>query len=111
MAYSMDLRERVVAALKQGESATQVAKRFCIATPTACDWRKRAEQGRLDADKPGPTGPRKITPLDDQILREQVAANPGIIAKDLMRKIRAEVVESTVDRRLIALGLRLKKSR
>lgn len=111
MAYSMDLRERVVAALKQGESASQVARRFCVATPTVCDWRKRAEQGQLQAGKPGPVGPRKITSTDDQIIRDAVAANPGIIVKELMRKISADVVESTVCRRLIALNLRLKKSR
>lgn len=111
MAYSMDLRKRVVAALESDESVARVAKRFSVARSTARAWQERAVAGRLQADKPGPIQPRKITPADDQIMREQVAADPGIIAKKLLTLIGAEVVESTVDRRLIALGLRLKKSR
>jgi transposase len=111
MAYSMDLRKRAVAALARGESAAAVARRFEVAWSTVSEWQKRAGQGRLAADKPGPTCPRKLTAADDQILREQVAARPGITAKELMRLIGTQVVESTVDRRLITLGLRLKKSR
>jgi transposase len=111
MGYSMDLRKRVVVALEQGESPAAVARRFAVARSTARDWRGRAAAGRLKADKPGPTRPRDITPDDDRIMCRQVAANPGVTAKELMRLIKADVVESTVDRRLIALGLRLKKSR
>lgn len=111
MAYSMDLRNRVVSALAKGESASVVARRFEVARSTASVWQKRAGSGSLEPGKPGPTCPRKITPADDRILRDQVAAHPGITAKELMRLIGGKVVESTVDRRLIALGLRFKKSR
>ena len=111
MTYSMDLRTRAVTALRQGQSPTAVARRLSVHLQTILNWRQRAAEGRLAPAKPGPTQPRKITPADDRVLREQVAANPGITAKELMRLIDAEVVESTVDRRLIALGLRLKKRR
>jgi transposase len=111
MTYSMDLRKRVVAALNRGESASAVARQFEVGRSTAREWQQRAETGQLKPDKPGPTCPRKLTPADDQILRDQVAVWPGITAKELMRLLGNKVVESTVDRRLIALGLRLKKSR
>jgi transposase len=111
MTYSMDLRKRVVTALNHGETVATVARRYEVARSTAGDWHQRAGAGQLEPEKPGPTCPRKLTPADDQILRDQVAARPGITAKELMRLISNKVVESTVDRRLIALGLRLKKSR
>ncbi|MFA5865457.1 MAG: IS630 transposase-related protein [Phycisphaerae bacterium] len=74
MAYSMDLRKRVVAALKSGETPAAVARRFDVARSTAGEWQKGAGEGRLEPDRPGPACPRKITPADDRILREQVAA-------------------------------------
>lgn len=111
MTYSMDLRQRVVAALNRGESASAVARQFEVARSTATAWQTRAGSGKLEPDKPGPTCPRKLTPADDRTLRDQVAVRPGITAKELMRFLGNKVVESTVDRRLIALGLRLKKSR
>ena len=111
MAYGMDLRRRVVAAVEAGESMNAVAKRFMITPPTVRDWRDRAEEGRLEPDKPGPTGPRVLTEADDQLMGEQIAARPGITAKQLMAMISVDVVESTVCRRLKKLGLRFKKSR
>ena len=111
MSYSMDLRRRVVAAVEAGESMWSVAKRFAVAYPTVRDWRERARAGRLEADKPGPTRPRVLTEADDQLMREQVAARPGITAKELQAMLSVHVTISTVCRRLIALGLRLKKSR
>ena len=111
MAYGMDLRRRVVAAVKAGASMNSVAKRFMIRQPTVADWCGREQAGRLEPDKPGPTGPRVLSEADDEVMRQQVAARPGITAKELMPLLSASVVESTVCRRLKALGLRLKKSR
>jgi transposase len=111
MAYSMDLRLRVVAAVESGQSMWSVAQRFCVAHPTVRAWRDRAAAGRLAPDKPGPTRPRVLTEADDQLMREQIAAKPGITAKELQAMLSVSVTESTVCRRLKKLGLRLKKSR
>ena len=109
MAYSMDLRRRVVAAVKSGESVASVARRFCVSFPTVCEWRDRDEAGELEPRKPGPTRPRKLTEADDRLMRDQVARRPGITARELKPMLSVSVTISTICRRLINLGLWLKK--
>ncbi len=46
-AYSLDLRERIVAARGAGESVERVAERFGVCTKTVRVYEKRAAQGRL----------------------------------------------------------------
>jgi transposase len=111
MTYSMDLRERVVAAVEAGEAIAVIARLFDVARPTVRDWRDRARRGVLTAGVPGPKGPTKLTEADDRLMREQVAARPGVTAMQLIPLLSVEVAECTVCRRLKKLGLRLKKSR
>ena len=95
MTYSMDLRQRVVvAAAGSGEPIASVAKRFCVARPTVRDWLVRHRRGELSPGVPGPKGPVKLTAADEQILRETVAAQPGITAKQLMPLLSVRVVGS-----------------
>ncbi len=54
MAYSMDLRQRVVAAVESGDSIASVARRFSVTWPTVRDWPDRARGGELMAGTPGP---------------------------------------------------------
>ncbi len=111
MTYSMDLRQRVVVAAGSGEPIASVAKRFSVARPTVRDWLGRHRRGELSPGVPGPKGPVKLTAADEQILRERVAAQPGITAKQLMPLLSVRAVESTVCRALKRLGLSLKRSR
>lgn len=111
MVYSMDLRERVVAAVNRGEPILVVARRFQVARPTVRDWRDRAERDALTPGVPGPKSPTKITPEDDQLMRDMIAKRPGITANELRTMLSVEVAECTVCRRLKKLGLTLKKSR
>lgn len=111
MTYSMDLRERVVAAAESGQTYTVIAQQFSITRPTVRDWVRRQQHGRLEPGTPGPTGPRKLTAMDEQTLRDAVAAQPGITAKQLMPMLSVRVVESTVCRTLRRMGLSLKRSR
>lgn len=111
MAYSMDLRERVVAAVNRGEPILVVARRFQVARPTVRDWRDRAKRDALTPGVPGPKSPTKITPQDDQLMRDMIAKRPGITANELRAMLSVEVAECTVCRRLKKLGLTLKKSR
>ena len=111
MVYSMDLRKRVVQAVNAGEPIAVVARRFQVARPTVRDWRDRAKQGTLEPGVSGPKSPTKITPEDDQLMRDMIAKRPGITANELRAMLSVEVAECTVCRRLKKLGLTLKKSR
>ncbi len=111
MAYSMDLRQRVVAALGAGQTPTTVSRRFQVAGATVRNWMGRHRSGELEPGTPGPKGPIKLTVADEQRIREAVASKPGITAKQLMAMLSVDVVESTVCRALKRLGLSLKRSR
>ena len=66
-AYSMDLRERIVAARVQGETVESVAQRFGVCTKTVRVYEKRAVQGRLPTTpRPGKT--RRLSPEQHQEL-------------------------------------------
>ena len=111
MAYSMDLRQRVVAAVAAGQTPTVVSRRFQVARATVRNWVGRHRRGELEPGTPGPKGPIKLTAADERRMREAVAAKSGITAKQLMAMLNLGVVESTVCRALKRLGLSLKRSR
>lgn len=111
MTYSMDLRERVVAALEAGEPIAVVGRRFGVARPTVRDWWRRYQRGALSPQTPGPKGPVKLTAADEALMREMLRQRPGITARQLMEHLSVDVVESTVCRAIKRLGLSLKKSR
>lgn len=112
MAYSKDLRLKVLSFIDRGESEAGVARRFDIGERTV---RRFKQQRRLTGDvtprKSGPRGPMKLTPEDDALMGEQVRHRPGITARELVPMLSVEVAISTVCRRLNRLGLSLKKSR
>ena len=66
MSYSMDLRERAVAAVQSGEAIAVVARRYKVSRPTVRDWRERAQAGTLVPGKSGPKEPIKLT---DAVMR------------------------------------------
>jgi len=107
MAFSMDIRRRVVEAAKH-QSQAAVARRFQVSRPAVKEWIERAERGELAPHKPGPKGPIKFTPADDAYLARQVEAHPGITARELMPGLSCHVDESSVCRRLRELGLSVK---
>ena len=112
MAYSTDFRLKVLAAVDRGESQAAVARRFDIGERSVRRFKQRRDStGGVAAGKTGPKEPLKLTPEDDALLREQVRLRPGVTAWDLVEMLGGKVVVSTVCRRLIALGLPLKKSR
>ena len=112
MAYSNDFRLKVLKAVDRGESEAEVARRFDIGERTVRRFKQRRRlTGDVTADKTGPKGPTKLTPEDDALMREQVRRKPGITAKELKPMLGVDVAISTICRRLIGLGLSLKKSR
>ena len=109
--YDLDLRRKVIAVLEQGESVSDVARRFDLDPKTVRSYRRRAASGRLEADKTGPQKPTKLTESDLQLMRQQVAANPGITLLELRDMLSVRVAESTVHRALKKMNISFKKSR
>src|ERR1700756_4163955 len=60
--YSLDLRERVVAAIEGGMSRNQAAKQFGVAISTAIGWMQRVEEtGSVEPGQMGGHKPKAIS--------------------------------------------------
>ena len=71
MAYSTDLRKRVLDFINNGGSKTAAKRTFGISRRTIYTWLET--QDPLACEKPGPKGPRNI---DYDVLRQHVADFP-----------------------------------
>lgn len=112
MAVPVQTRQKMLEALERGESVASVARRFEVTQQGLHKLRRTVQQrGTLEPAKPGPKGHVKLTEADLQLMREQVAANPGITLMQLRAMLSVEVAESTVCRALQKMGLSFKKSR
>jgi transposase len=89
-AYSLDLRERVVAAIEEGLSTHQAAARFSIGIATAGTWaRLKRSQGHV---RPGRQGKPKGSVLDahaDFILGV-LEGKPDTTLDELVERLAAE---------------------
>ena len=114
--YSMDLRKRVVAAVKEeGLSRNAAAARFGVAISTAIHWVKRFEErGNVEADRIGGHKPKKIAGEHAEWLRRRCADKPFKL-RGLVREL-ADERSLIVDYRSVwefvhAEGLSYKKRR
>ena len=112
-AYSIDLRERVVAACDRGDATrAQVAARFSVSVP----WirkllRQRRQTGSI---APKPHGGGRAPAFDGEAagrLREAVRADVDATPEELARKAGVSCGPSAVHRALDRLGITRKKSR
>jgi transposase len=111
MALSMDLRRRIIAAAQAGHGTTQIARRFDVSERSVRQFKQRWREGRLEPDRSGPRHPTKITPDDEAILRQRIAADSGVTLRELAEAIDKPVALSTIHRTLKRLGITFKKSR
>jgi transposase len=75
-AYSVDLRERVVAAAVAGMPRAAIAATFQVSEPTVTRWvRRQRERGDLAPDV-SPGRPPTITPDQFPVLQAQLEAHP-----------------------------------
>ena len=112
-AYSVDLRERVLAAYNTGQYClTEVAGMFRVSVAWIKNMRALlAETGSL---KPRPRGAGRRPRLDEEQrarLRELVANQPDLTLAELQQQLPVRVSVSTLSATLIQLGLTRKKSR
>jgi len=82
MAYSVDLRERVVAFVRNGGSKTQATKVFKVSRGTVYDWLSLPED-KLEPEKTGPKGSWK---LDCEALKKSVAEKPDAYLEELAQE-------------------------
>jgi len=75
MAYSVDLRKRIVTAAKSGKSYSEVAREFNVDRGTVKEYVQRAEAGELGAKKP-PGRKRKLNAKQTEALYQQVLKYP-----------------------------------
>lgn len=114
MAYSTDLRQRVLAASDGALSNRQVAERFQVSKGTVERWRRqRRETGQVSAGQS--TGrPRAIPPEQADLLQAQVQAWPDATLVEhcaqWARTAGREVSPATMCRALQRLGWTVKKS-
>lgn len=103
MAYSLDLRQRVVEAVRKAkQTKEEIARLFTVSIPTINRWLKRE---RLAADKPGPTNSHKI---NRDALRELVAHEPDCYLDEYAERLGSK--RSTVAYNLKVLRLTRKKN-
>jgi transposase len=112
-AYSIDLRERVVAACDAGDTTRErVAARFSVSVP----WirkllRRRRETGSI---APKPRGGGRAPAFDGEAagrLRAAVRADDDATLEELARAAGVACCPSAVHRALARLGIARKKSR
>lgn len=114
-ALSVDLRRRVVAALEQGLSCSQVAERFGVSPASASRWRARlSRHGSVAAAPMG--GDRRSASLEEHapVLLDHVAQTPDLTLSELKGRLSRRGVKtslSAIARLLARHGLTYKKRR
>ena len=112
-AYSMDLRERVVAACDRGDATReQIAARFSVSE----SWVRKVLRQRRDTGsiEPKPHGGGRKPAFDGPAssrLRQAVRADDDATLRELGRAAGVDCSQAAVCRALARLGITRKKSR
>ena len=112
-AYSVDLREKIVAAVRRGMSKAHAARTFGVGATSVKRYVKIAERGDpLTAGK-APGKERKLDEGGMRLLEEDLRARPDITygqrAEYLYKVLGVRVSESTICRMVKRLGYTRKK--
>ena len=113
-AYSNDLRERVVAAMRSGESCRSVAARFGVAPSSVVKWTQRAQRtGSVSPARMGGYRRPLLEPYRDWLL-DQIRTCPHRTLAELQALLAERgvaVSHDTVWRFLRGCGFSFKKRR
>ena len=114
-AYSMDLRQRIVAAVDAGTPRAEVARTFRVSLATLKRYLKqRRETGTL-APRTSPGRPAEIPPAQHEALRAQLAAHPDATLAQHCQRWQADqqatVSVSAMQRAIARVGWSRKKRR
>ena len=91
--YSLDLRERVVAAVAGGMSRAAAAHRFGVSRSSAIRWTKRAEETGSPAALPmGGKKPLALAGEEDWI-RARIEEKPDLTGRELLAELNGRGIE------------------
>lgn len=111
MAYSLDLRQKVIDACDRGMKTRPVAQLFGVSE----SWVRRLKQHRRErktiVPKPPVGGVQPILKGQDQRIHDHFKAHPDTTILELKEALKTDASEVTVWRAAKALGYRFKKSR
>lgn len=109
VAYSQDLRDRVLAAYDRGMTTRQIAQTFAVSPA----WARRLKQRRRETGEtsPRPSGGARVIKIDRARLRELVAQHPDATLKELRGMLGVQCAESAICMALKAMGVSFKKRR
>ncbi len=110
--YSLDLRERIVAAVVGGQHKTAVSERFGVSRSTVKRYAKRQLSGQLAPSK-RPGRQRQLDVKSCERLRKQVEAHQDWSlerhAQELTKTTGVEIKKSSVGNYLKRMGITYKK--
>jgi transposase len=87
-AYSLDLRERVIAAVRSGQSRRQVAATFGLEPSTVVKWWQRYRAtGEMAARPRGGSKVRALVEEERDWVLDQVAAEPHLTTRALAAEL------------------------
>jgi transposase len=115
-AYSVDLRERVLASVESGEcNIPAAAKRYKVSEPTIERWLARKRRTGTCAPLPHAGGPPRKLAGAEAVIRAAVKAQPDATLQELCEVVEKETRiksdASMMGRELVRLKLPRKKSR
>jgi transposase len=108
-AYSLDLRQRVVADCDAGLGTQAVAQKYSVSE----SWVRRLEQrrrehGTIDRRPPSPGRPPKLAP-HEQHVRDLVKEDPDATLQELRARLKVRVSVGTLCTFLRDIGISFKK--
>jgi transposase len=111
-AYSMDLRERIVAACDAGDSTEDVAAAFSV----SASWVRRLKQRRRESGSIAPKTQSRRGPVPGwqrhgEAIRQAVGEHPDATLDEYRRQHGLSLSKSALARAFVVLGLTRKKSR
>ena len=109
VAYSQDLRDRVLAAYDRGMKTKEIAEIFQVSPA----WARRIKQRRRETGAciPRPVGGRRHWKIDRVKLAELLVEHPDATLKELRSMLGIECAESAICVAVRKLGFTFKKRR
>ena len=113
-AFSIDLRRRVVGAVKAGESKASVSRRFEVSYSTVKNYLKLDAGGSLEPRKSGSRAYRKFTPAALDAMKAWLEEKNDLTLKQLQRRLadgfRIQVSQPAIWNCLAAMDFAWKKN-